>query len=242
MEEQRLVKNTLVDYYVYAYLRTDGTPYYIGKGRGGRAWQKHHKIINKKFSGIAVPPDKNRIILVETNLTEIGAFALERRFIRWYGRKDLNTGILRNRTDGGEGGSGIIVSEESRKLRSQRNKGQGLGRKLSEETKQKMRGRTYSPEVRAKMGAPKGTVPSQETRRKISEARKGKPNLKNIGRKMTQDEINNRTMSRKNNGKPWFTEEQRLKIAEATKKAIAKRKAQKLAQNNVVLSTIFTFE
>ena len=87
-------------FYVYAYLRQDGTPYYIGKGFEIRAWIQHR--YNNK--GIHTPKDDSRIIITHCDLTELWAFAMERWMIRWYGRKDLETGILMNQTEGGTGG------------------------------------------------------------------------------------------------------------------------------------------
>jgi len=104
-------------YYVYAYLRKDGTPYYIGKGKNDRRFQDHRSH--------RPPKDRSRIVLLETQLSELGAFALERRYIRWYGRKDTGTGILINRTDGGEGPAGVIFSATHRANLGKARKGKG---------------------------------------------------------------------------------------------------------------------
>ena len=90
-------RNPPVGYYVYAYLRDDKTPYYIGKGTNKRAWDPNHSV--------NLPHKDSDILILESNLTNVGAFALERRYIKWYGRKDLGTGVLLNKTEGGEGPS-----------------------------------------------------------------------------------------------------------------------------------------
>lgn len=70
------------------------TPYYINKGKNNRAWGEHNRYV----------PPNYRIVILEQNLTKLGAWAIERRMIKWWGRKNLETRILRNLTDGGEGG------------------------------------------------------------------------------------------------------------------------------------------
>lgn len=113
-----------MQFYVYFWLREDGTPYYVGKGK----WKKRQQRALRKGS-----PSKDKII-VQNYESEAEAFAAEKFFISYFGRKDLDTGCLINLTDGGEGASGHIKLESVRKAISISK----LGKPRSEETRRKI--------------------------------------------------------------------------------------------------------
>ena len=101
-------------FYTYLWLREDGTPYYVGKGSGSRAYTSW-------AHGVHKPAYKNRI-LVQEFPTEKDAFAAEIFLIAYYGRLDLGTGCLRNLTDGGEGPSGVKFPSQKGVIRTQEQK------------------------------------------------------------------------------------------------------------------------
>ena len=110
-------------FYVYVYYdprpQKDNRPVYVGKGTGARDlshWSRgsHNKPFQDFISHLKrrdlVAPCKR---LFETE-NEQEAFAKEMQLIEQYGRRDLGTGPLFNRTAGGEGPSGLVKTAEQR--------------------------------------------------------------------------------------------------------------------------------
>jgi hypothetical protein len=102
-------------FYSYFWLRKDGTPYYVGKGKGNRAF------LTNKHS-VECPGDTSRIV-IQNYESEAEAFEAEKFFIAFYGRVDLGTGCLRNYTDGGEGLAGLLRTNSHSQKISQAKKG-----------------------------------------------------------------------------------------------------------------------
>ncbi len=134
-----------MEYYTYAYLREDGTPYYIGKGKGYRCNYGTGKNCNP-------PKDRSRIIKLKQNLTEEEAFRHEIYMIAIFGKKCDGTGILMNIADGGNAPPKIcgdmhhMKTEEYRKRVSEKLTGRkghpawNKGIPIKEEVRQKIIG------------------------------------------------------------------------------------------------------
>jgi hypothetical protein len=179
------------NFYVYAHSAKNNNDriFYIGKGKGNRLNSKHGR--NQYWKRIVAKYGYEAYKL-EENLTEEQAFIAEKQYIVLL--KGLGYSLV-NMTDGGEGTSGWIPSEETRRKLSIASK----GRKHSIETKASLSkahtGKKLSPEHKAKLSillmgrvSPmKGKVPhnkgkpspfrgiklSEEVRANMSRAQKG---------------------------------------------------------------------
>ncbi|MDE1767261.1 MAG: hypothetical protein KGI27_13470 [Thaumarchaeota archaeon] len=163
------------NFYVYAYTRKDGTPYYIGKGKDDRAY-------DGSSHNIKPPTNKSQIVFLNQNLPEDKAFEAERLYIAMFGRKDLGTGILRNLTNGGEGPSGHRHSVETREKQSWSHKNRQFSESHKAHISAAKKGKSRSKETINKMSIAlkgrispmKGKHHSKETCEKISKAKTGR--------------------------------------------------------------------
>jgi hypothetical protein len=166
---------------VYRHIRLDkNEPFYIGIGKTeNRAYIKRKR--NNYWKHI-VKSSPYEVQILFDDLTWDEACDKEIEFIKLYGRKDLGTGTLVNMTDGGDGRTNIVVSEETKQKISK----SSLGRKFSDEHRQKIsesnKGKILSEEQIKKMSESQkgeksawfGKKHSEETKQKIGESKIGK--------------------------------------------------------------------
>jgi hypothetical protein len=202
-------------YYVYLHRRsTDGKVFYVGKGKGRRAWDfkarnNHwHRVFNKHGATVEI---------VESGMAEWWAFEMEEQLIACY----WSLGLANHSTGGGHP-SGWHHSIDSKKRISESN----MGKQYSLETRKKM---SESHLVRAPM--------SEETKLRMSKARAGtkksaevveKTASKNRGRKNSEESIRRMCESWKKR-RAWTPEEKAeisRRISEGTKRGIAKKRGQ----------------
>ena len=188
-------------FYTYFHTRNDtGSVFYIGKGKGQRAFDSDR---NPHWKSIAAKHG-HAVHMAMTGLSEQDAFAHVKFLIKCF--KDMGI-TLTNCTDGGEGSSGATITDEHRAKISAAQKARPpqshtlesrvkiglahIGKTVSAETREKIaatrRGVPRSPETRALLAAINtGRKHSAETRAKLSNARQGKVHTKETCIKISQ--------------------------------------------------------
>lgn len=185
-----------MNHYVYMLrIEGEGLPFYIGMGTDDRHLvhfsearndfsysSNRHKLNTIRKAWAEGKEVFSEIIL--DGLDRDQALANEIEFIRYFGRRDIGTGCLTNMTDGGDGGSGMIWTEEAKKLKSESTKGElnpMYGRRGEASpirgVKNGFFGKVHSKEaIERNRQAHLGKTASSETKTKMSEARRGDKN------------------------------------------------------------------
>jgi group I intron endonuclease len=187
----------------YVYTHTDPRTQlvrYVGKGKGRRAWEfkrrcAHHKNWISRLASEGLTP---LVKLVETEKTEETAFQLEKLWIAAYRHAGMP---LTNLTDGGDGPSGWVPSDETKRRMSHAHK----GKTLSEETRRKMSEarRKMSEANRGEKHPRYGKAHSEETKKKLSEVMKGEKHPM-FGKSFSEEHKKNLSEAKKGEKHPNF--------------------------------------
>lgn len=182
--------------YVYQHIRDDNNQvFYIGIGTSAEFERAYRKRGRSSFWNSVTKKYGFHVEILFDGLTWEQACVKEKELIKLYGRRNNNTGLLVNLTDGGEGNYGLVVSDETK----QRLREINLGKKQSDETRAKRRllmlgnkhnlGKKATPETIEKLriacaGNNKGNKLSDEQKAAISVKSKGR----NLGVKRTDEQ------------------------------------------------------
>lgn len=154
-------------------------------------------------------------IIVEQNLSKKDAAELEIKLIKEYKSNDYKFGY--NMSSGGEfGGSGVIVSQETRAKLSQKRKGRKMPEYVKNKISESLKGHYISEETKKKISQSlkaknmKGNV-------SVSDTTKEKLRIANTGKKVSEETKN--ILRKKCSG--WHhTEEAKRKIREKNEKPV----------------------
>ena len=161
------------DFYVYIHKRqSDGIVFYVGKGRGKRAYYFHERNDHWKKT---LKKHGCNVEIVERRLSECEAFKLEKILIAKFQSEKLC-----NKTNGGEGTSGYKFTEDQKKRLSESHKGYVVTEEVRIKMSEAKKGRKNPPHVRKlhsermkgnTLGSRRKITP--ELREKLRDANKG---------------------------------------------------------------------
>ena len=161
------------DFYVYIHKRqSDGIVFYVGKGRGKRAYYFHERNDHWKKT---LKKHGCNVEIVERRLSECEAFKLEKILIAKFQSEKLC-----NKTNGGEGISGYKFTEDQKKRMSESHKGHVVTEEVRIKMSEAQKGRKNPPHVRKlhsermkgnTLGSRRKITP--ELREKLRDANKG---------------------------------------------------------------------
>ena len=163
---------------VYEHIRHDTNAiFYVGKGSHARAHSKHRR--NKHWNNVVAKAGGYSVRMVVDDVEEELSFLVEQERIDQLKRIGLK---LTNKTDGGEGPSGMRHTDEAKRKISEAQMGEKhwtVGHVFTEEHKEKLKlSRSkfvYTDEIRAKLSeAGKRRVYTDKVKKKMSESKTGR--------------------------------------------------------------------
>jgi len=163
---------------VYEHIRPDTNAlFYVGKGSHRRANSKHRR--NKHWNSVVAKAGGFSVRLVADDIDEELSFLVEEERINQLKRFGLK---LTNKTDGGEGPSGMRHTDEAKRKIADAQRGEKhwtFGYVYTEAHREKMRQNSrkmvFTDKVRQKLSeAGKGRVCTDETKAKMSISKQGR--------------------------------------------------------------------